>query len=96
MSRDNRGFFVDIVTGERVEVCDVHGVDVMGADEHGLWWGTERAAWVLSEQAYTVEVWGHVGSEAYAGHFIGTEEEAIDYAERHMVRVEACTRVLTR
>jgi len=87
MDQDNRGFFVDIVTGERVEDHDAEGVDVMGSDEHGVWWGTRRAAWWLSEQHYVVEVWGHIGSEPYQGHFIGTVEEAVDYCERHMVTV---------
>lgn len=44
-------FFVDVITGERYEALDFedpYGQELVGDDLEGLWWGTERAAWVLS------------------------------------------------
>lgn len=82
------GHFIDTISDEIVEDIDAHGVDVIGEDEHGIWWGTERAAWMISHTYYTVDVWGHLHGKPWQGVFIGTVEEAVDYAERHGVVVE--------
>lgn len=85
------GYFVDVCTGERLEdgECDADGVDLVGCDEMGLWWGTQDAAWVLSHRSGpTVEVWGEIGGEPWQGVFVGTLEEAVAYAENHGVRVK--------
>jgi len=84
--------FVDPSTGERFgdeETCDVHGQELLGMDEERgeLWWGTQRAAWVLYPHFATVLIYGYVGPYHYSGHFVGTAEDVIDYAERHMVKV---------
>ena len=85
------GYFVDVVAGERLgdnETWDAYGQDLVGTDDEGLWWGTERAAWVLHEHPFVVEVWGRIGALDWIGYFVGTEEAAIDYAETHGVVVE--------
>ena len=86
------GYFADPETGERlgdIEMEDAHGRALIGAgDEGGLWWGTERAAWVLHEHPFVVEVWGKIGRRDWFGFFIGTEDAAILYAETHGVVVE--------
>lgn len=83
------GYFVDPETGERLPddaVFDAHGVELIGADDHGLWWGTERACWVLSEGGPVVEASGFIGSEVWGGFFIGSEGDAEWYAETHGVK----------
>lgn len=84
--------FVDVVTGEPYgddEKWDVNGVDFIGVDPDGsLWWGTERAAHVLSDHWASVRVSGWIGNAHWMGHFVGTDAEAIDYAERHGVTVD--------
>lgn len=83
--------FVDPVSGERLadtDTCDAHGTDLIGVDEYGVWWGTERAAWVLHEHPFTVQVRGRIGRLAWEGHFVGTEDAAIEYAETHGVVVD--------
>ena len=85
------GYFVDVVAGERLgdnETWDAYGQDLIGFDDDGYWWGTERAAWVLHEHAFVVEVWGRIGSLDWIGYFVGTEDAAIDYAETHGVVVD--------
>jgi hypothetical protein len=83
------GYFFDPETGERLPddtVFDTHGVELIGADDSGLWWGTERACWVLSERGAAVRASGFIGSETWDGFFIGSESEAKRYAETHSVR----------
>lgn len=83
------GYFVDSETGEPLPddtVFDAHGIELIGADDNGLWWGTERAAWVLSEGQTLVRASGFIGSEAWDGFFIGSEDEVEWYAETHGVR----------
>lgn len=86
------GYFVDVAAGERLadhETVDAHGTDLIGVDyDGGLWWGTERAAWVLHEHAFTVIVRGKLGRRPWSGHFVGTEDAAIEYAETHGVVVD--------
>ena len=86
------GYFADPETGERlgdIEMEDAHGRELIGVDyEGGIWWGTERAAWVLHEHPYVVEIWGKIGRRNWFGFFIGTEDAAISYAEAHGVVVE--------
>ena len=90
------GYFTDPETGERLadhETIDAHGTDLVGVDgDGGLWWGTERAAWVLHEHAFTVIVRGTMGwpggRRRWTGRFVGTEEAAIHYAETHSVVVD--------
>ena len=82
----NVGSFVAVNTGNVVEVEDSEGQPLAGSDDFGVWWGTERAAWVLSEQYYTVVVNGFIGPMPYMGHFVGTVEEAIHYAREHGVK----------
>jgi hypothetical protein len=80
--------FVDPVSGERYGPWgrqDPHGQDLIGDDEEGLWWGTERAAWVLSPgpiHGRFVRVTGQRKGVLYDGFFIGSEAEAVDYVER--------------
>lgn len=90
--RDDTGFFVDTETGERIEdgEIDANGVAPFGEDDDGFWWGTSRAAWVLSDADTLIECWGDLGAEEWAGMFIGTVSEAADYAERHGVRILGC------
>jgi hypothetical protein len=86
------GYFVDVEAGERLgddDKIDAHGVDLIGFDEDGFWWGTERAAWVLFEHPYVVIVHGTLGRHPWDGYFVGTEEAAIEYAETHGVVVSA-------
>ena len=84
--------FVDPVDGERLPDharIDAYGVELIGVDQHGaLWWGTDRAAWLLHEHPFTVQIHGRLGRRNWTGHFIGTEEAAIAYAESHGVVVE--------
>ena len=83
------GSWVDVVSGEvMADGGDRYGVPLLGEDEEGFWWGTDAAPFVLSEQYYTVTVSGTLGSEHWFGHFVGTEEEAIDFAERRGVVVD--------
>lgn len=91
-----QGRFIEPESGEIVDEengcggwCDVdrEGHPLVGYDEMGMWWGTERAVWVLSQQTYTVEVWGYCGADEYIGHFMGTMEEAREYCECHSVKV---------
>lgn len=84
----NTDCFVDVGTGEVIDDVDSEGVDLIGIDEWGAWWGTPRAAWVISQQPFTVEVWGYAGADPYFGHFVGTPEEARDYVERRRIRVD--------
>jgi len=72
--------------GTYIEV-DREGAPLIGDDEHGVWWGTEDAAWVLSEVWYSTRVQGYLGSENYTGHFIGTMEEVLFYCVEHGVKV---------
>ena len=85
------GYFVDVEAGDRLrddERWDAHGVPLIGADEDGVWWGTDRAAWVLREHPFTVTIHGHRGRQDWDGHFVGTEADAIEYAETHGVTVD--------
>jgi len=93
---DHISHFVDVISGEVLDEdevgcfidCDAEGHPLAGSDEMGVWWGTERAVWVLSQQYYTVEVWGWMGPDPYIGHFLGTEEEVRHYCETHGVKVD--------
>jgi hypothetical protein len=83
------GFFIDPLTGEVYDDapgcgCDPTGSDLIGSDEDALWWGTDRAAWLLSEEDTIVRVSGRCRASAKDFHatFIGTPEEATRYAER--------------
>lgn len=90
MSKSNVGYFVDPSDGSRFgdhELWDVHGQDLIGADRYGLWWGTPRAMWVLSDKGCHVVVYGRCGHLDYVGHFFGTVAEAVDYAECHCITV---------
>ena len=85
------GYFFDPI--DRIHIdetigLDAHGTDIVGSDEHGVWWGTARAAWVLYPHHELVHVIGRRGAEAYDGWFVGSIEDAILYAEHHDVRVE--------
>jgi hypothetical protein len=85
----NLNHFVDPNTGDRLEgdaLFDCEGCAIVGSDDEGTWWGTERAAWVLSEQYYSVIVNGYLGADPYVGYFIGTSEEARFYAMTHGVK----------
>jgi hypothetical protein len=85
----NLNHFVDPNTGNRLEgdaLFDCEGCAIVGSDDEGTWWGTERAAWVLSEQYYSVVVNGYLGADYYIGYFIGTVEEARHYAMTHGVK----------
>jgi hypothetical protein len=85
------GYFVDPVSGDRLDDADkidAYGQELIGLDDDGFWWGTERAAWVLHEHAFTVTVHGKIGRRAWEGHFVGTEAAAVDYAETHGVDVD--------
>jgi len=83
------------MTGEVIaEGCDARGTAVVGSDEEGMWWGTERAAWILEGDGLAlVEVWGTLCGEPYTGWFVGTVEGARDYCWRHSVVVEGCWEV---
>jgi len=84
------GYFVDVQAGERLadhETWDAHGTPLIGMDDDGFWWGTERAAWVLHEYPFVVVVHGTLGCRPWDGYFVGTEEAAIEYAETHGVTV---------
>lgn len=88
----NLNHFVDVATGNRIEpfegeMLDSEDYDIVGCDdEFGIWWGTPRAAWVLSEQANVVTVNGFVGPIPYMGYFVGTADEAMHYAREHGVK----------
>ena len=88
-SSDAADYFLDPDTRERLPddaVFDAHGVDLVGADEEGLWWGTERAAWVLCARGDLVRVSGWLGASTWDGFFIGSAAQAERYAESHGVR----------
>jgi hypothetical protein len=70
------------------ELVDRNGVDLIGADEHGFWWGTADAAWCLHDWWASVRIVGRLGGEPWDGHFIGTDANAVAYAEAHGVTVE--------
>jgi len=72
------------------ELHDAHGVDLVGVDPDGsMWWGTERATWVLEDGATTVvRVSGWMGPVRWDGFFLGAAEAAVDYAEQRRVRVD--------
>jgi hypothetical protein len=90
--------FIDPETGEAFDKpndcgTDVHGTDVVGEDENGMWWGTDRAAWLLGDppvrKAYLVRVDGFLASEPWTGFFIGrrgVERRAVSYARRRAVK----------
>jgi hypothetical protein len=83
------GYFIDIADSSRFEESefeDSEGQPLIGEDDRGVWWGTERAAWKLSDVWYTVVVTGYRGSQPYFGHFIGTVYEATMYAREHGVK----------
>jgi hypothetical protein len=76
--------------GERKQGIDVHGQPFTGTDDDGkaVWWGTERAAWKLSDAETVVRVYGKLRSGLdWDGFFLATEEEAVAYAEAHEVTV---------
>lgn len=82
--------FVDPETGEAFrddEKHDVHGVDLIGVDDDHFWWGTERAACVLSDHWSLVRVTAYMhGSSIPCDYFfIGTESEARAYVESRAV-----------
>ena len=82
--------FIDVRSGDPFgpdECEDSGGRDLAGHDDMGWWWGIEEAAWLLSQQWYTVEVLGIMHGEDYYGHFIGTVDEAREYCGRHGVTV---------
>ena len=104
MMKLKTGTFVDPETFETLadnETLDAHGTDLVGDDEHGCWWGTARAAWVLEtiedepgparpttcRSVQVVVGWCWAGH--YDGYFVGTVEEARPYAVCHGVRVES-------
>jgi hypothetical protein len=94
LTYDDTSTFVDPETGERYapyERLDPHGTPLIGEDEWGLWWGTERAAWVLSEGSTSrlVRFTGTIcrTTVKWDGFFIGTDDEATLYAECHGVTV---------
>lgn len=91
MTTSETAYFLDPETNDRLgddEKEDVHGQDLIGVDDDGIWWGTDRAAWVLSTHQTTCYVHGWQGNHPYVGHFCGTAAEAIDYAETHGVTVK--------
>lgn len=70
------------------EYEDPHGVDLIGVDEEGLWWGTERAAYRLELSPFIVCVSGHSkGGVHFMAWFCGSDEAAIDFAERRWGKV---------
>ena len=80
---------MDIATGDLYEDgCDRKGRPLIGIDDEGMWWGTEEAAWFLSEQAFSVQVCGWCGSTPYDGYFIGTVDEARDYCENRRIKID--------
>jgi hypothetical protein len=86
--------FVDPWERKAIEGCyDSIGTELIGDDEHGMWWGTERAVWPLSFGA-VIHVRGYVGAVEYDGYFLGTEDEAESYAVCHGV-TEVSTEVIT-
>jgi hypothetical protein len=82
------GYWIDPETSERLPFDpgdDALGVPVSGQDSRGRWWGTRRAAWLLSDNAQVVRVSGWVmpdGKDAardmlpWDGWFVGTKEQA--------------------
>ena len=83
--------FVDPFDGETIleqPGVDAHGTDLIGEDDHGLWWGTPRAAWVLRPCTELVHVIGRLGAMTWDGWFIGSVEDAVAYAECHGVVVD--------
>ena len=99
VTSDDTCHFVDPVEETRYEAheyLDPYGQELLGEDEHGLWWGTERAAWVLSPGPIEGRVVRVVGKATltpdvahpwlppkevlYDGFFIGSDEEAQSYA----------------
>jgi hypothetical protein len=89
--------FVDL-SGDDLEpgaTCDAHGNDLVGVSpdrdswpDGYLWWGTDRAPWLLHEHWCTAVVYGRIGRARWRGHFVGTPEAAIEYAETHGVTVD--------
>lgn len=71
------------------EWCDEdrEGRLLIGTDERGSWWGTESAAWILSEQDHVVEVWGYIGPDPYVGHFMGTVDEVQNHCKCHGIKI---------
>jgi len=85
------GYFVDPETGDRLpddEKWDAEGEPIIGSDDDGTWWGTERAAWVLREWPSVCIVYGWMGPDVYVGYFVGPTSEAREYAETHGVIVD--------
>jgi hypothetical protein len=87
-------YFADPETFDALDlndICDAHGAPLIGEDEHGFWWGTSRAAWVLHEEDCVESVfvvYGWLGPEQWTGYFMGHKEDAVSYAECHSVIVE--------
>lgn len=83
--------FVDPETKEAFlaeEKVDAHAQPLIGSDRHGCWWGTERAAWKLSDADTVVHLYGSLGPGMdWDGWFIATATEAQRYAETHGVKV---------
>ncbi len=81
--------FVSVTTGEILdESKDGHYIDVdrggtptIGDEEDNAWWGTEDAAYVISETYYTTQVYGYQGKKKWVGHFIGTMEEIVRHCD---------------
>jgi hypothetical protein len=93
--------FIDPETGEKIYgvkrgvEMDAKGVDIVGDDENGTWWGTNRAAWLLERRplhggpATVVRVDGFLASEPWTGFFISsyhTERRALSNARSRSVR----------
>ena len=76
------------------ERCDARGVDLVGVEDDPdsagslLWWGTDRAAWILSPHVLVWVVEGPSGAHRRSFVLMGTHDEAVDYAERHGARVD--------
>lgn len=72
------------------ELDDANGRELIGDDDHGLWWGTERAFWVLEagESARELIVvtgedkWGH----PFDGYFYGSPARVIAFVLRYRLK----------
>jgi hypothetical protein len=94
--------FVDPVSGERLhrtEQWDADGMRLVGEDDDGIWWGTERAALFLSDSWQSVTIHGWFGSQEFVGHFICLDaKEAIEFCASRTARASlpSSTRTQTR
>jgi hypothetical protein len=91
-THESIGFFVDPETGEvldeSVSRVDAHGRDIVGEDEHGFWWGTERACWKLEHSRHVVRVTAIArDGTVFDAWFLGSEKAALRYARRWGVAI---------